>query len=148
VASNAGEQRGQGLELELEWALGSGWKLESYLALVDVELEVGGLKGEVPDVPSRLGYIGLSGTVLNDWETMLKINYVGGRERAAGDTRDELDDFTDVDLVVRRTFFGTDVSLVINNLFDEEQFEGGPAATRVDSQQAGRSGYIEISRRF
>ena len=78
------------------------------------------------------------------------MNWVGQRFRAPGDNRSRIDDYTTVDLTLRRRklFEYFDLAASVQNVFNEDAREPGSAALLNDYPLAGRFYYFEASIRF
>ena len=78
------------------------------------------------------------------------MNWVGQRFRAQGDTRSQIDDYTTVDLALRRRklFEYFDLAASVQNVFNEDAREPGSAALVNDFPLAGRFYYLEASIHF
>jgi iron complex outermembrane receptor protein len=70
--------------------------------------------------------------------------------RAANDRRPEIDDYTLVDLTLRRghLFKNLEVAASLRNLFDEEAREPSSGIISDDYSLAGRSVWVELSFRM
>ncbi len=124
---NAGSQELTGYEIELERSLGTNWQVHSSLSLQDYADE--GLPGAAP----WLLKLGLGYTIAPLTEAHLQVNAIGSRDRAAGDSRDDFDQTTRLDLTLKRRnlagIAGLDLHLGIDNLLDERLEQPSPADT-------------------
>ncbi len=75
---------------------------------------------------------------------------MGDRVRVAGDVRSEIDDYTLVDVTLRRSNFlkHLDIALSAHNLFDENAREPSDGQIPDDYPLAGRSIWLELSWRI
>ena len=87
------------------------------------------------------------------WSINAQLNMVADRNRQAGDTRSDIDDYTTLDLTLRseKLFDGVDLLISVHNVTDEEVLEPslfdpltGIVAIPSDLPQAGRSYMLEI----
>jgi iron complex outermembrane receptor protein len=92
---------------------------------------------------------------LPDWQFVPQAKWIVGRDRAAGDTRPAIEDYTWVDLTLRRKNIHDhfEVAFSIRNLFDvdarESSLGGVPAAAIPnDLPLADRSFYGEVRVNF
>lgn len=146
VAMNTGDQTGYGLEWEVEWDVTDSLTLRGNYAFQDSEDE--DTNSDVPNAPGQQFYLRADYQLLQNWRLNTQLNWVLDRERAAGDTRSSVDDYTTLDLSLRGrdVLPGIEVALTINNLTDEEIFEPSLAPGNIpgDLPQAGRSITAEI----
>lgn len=124
VAANAHTQRGKGFELEFNWKLNRSIELDANYSMQFAELDSTG--DRVSDAPGRQLYIAGNFEFLEAWNLSISANHVADRRRAFGDARSQLDDYTIVDMSLRRLHLlkGLDVSFSAKNLFDEDAREG------------------------
>ncbi len=124
---NVGSQELFGYEVELEQALDANCDIHASLSLQDYADE--GLTGEAPWM-LKLG-IGYALAPLTD--LYVQLNAISERERADGDTRDDFDQSTQLDIALRRRNLagvgGLDLRAGIRNLLDERLEYPAPAGT-------------------
>ena len=81
------------------------------------------------------------------WQLSGQVNYVADRQRAFGDARAEVPDYTSVDLTLRseRTKQGWDFSASIYNLLDTDIREPSKAASGItfDLPMPGRTFWLQ-----
>lgn len=151
--NNAGMQYGQGLELEASHDLRSNLKLSSHYAFQrSVDEASGQDAGYAPHhhLFGRVDWGFASGLLLSG-----QANWVGGRQRAPGDTRPTIDDYTTVDLTLRtlRHKSGWNVAVSVRNLFDADAREpslyspDNPVKVLIpdDLPLPGRSVYLQLT---
>lgn len=147
TTQNIGEQTGHGFELEAEWEISNRVSLIGNYAFQDSEDEY--LGGNAPDAPRRQLYLRNDWKLTPDWSLHTQLNYVADRQRAAGDLREAVDDYTKVDLILRKRQANTNIgmALYLLNAFDEDIREPSPppGLIRSDLPQAPRSFYGEVS---
>ena len=149
TAQNTGAQTGYGGELEAEWKALDTLKLVgnySYQKSTDDTLN-----HDAGYAPHHQVYLRANWEFLPDWQFVPQAKWIIGRDRAAGDTRPAIRDYTWVDLTLRRKNILDHVELAfsVRNLFDVDAREpsqaGVPAASIPhDLPLAGRSVYGEI----
>ena len=150
---NTEGQRGYGFELEAEWDVTNQLNLRSSFAWQLAEMKDGG--GRTPKAPGREFHFAANWEFMPLWTIDTQINWIGGRERPAGDNRNKLSNFTLVDLTLRKATRDRswEFALSAKNLFDKEYYEWGdnPATSPVqlgDYEMQGRSAYAEVSYHF
>lgn len=145
---NAKEQEGYGFEIE------SAWQVARHLHLLGnfswQRSEDGVTGAPVPFAATRQLYVSMQWDFLPDWTFTSRVNWVAGRNRAVGDPRPSLDDYSLMDASLRRKRLGTgwEVALGVRNLFDEAAYEPSSGEIPGDYPMAGRSGFLEVRRRF
>ncbi len=146
VADNTGDQTGHGLEWEFEWTVNDDLTVRGNYALQDSEDE--DTDGDAPNAPQQQLYLRADYDLTPGWSLNAQLNHVMDRERAAGDLRPEVDDYTIVDLTLvgRELLRGVDVTFSVRNLTDEDAFEPSlaPGLIPNDLPLAGRSVFAEI----
>lgn len=152
VAQNTGDQTGYGLELEFEWQLSRDTTLSGNYALQRSEDEA--TDDDAGHAPGQQIYLRADHALTDNWNVSSQLNYVMGRERVFGDTRDDIDDYATLDVTLKRSqwFGGFDVVVSVHNLTNEEVLEPSLfellpvpiAPIPGDLPQAGRSITAEI----
>ena len=151
VAQNAGDQTGYGLELEFEWQLARDTLLAGNYAWQRAEDKA--TNDDAGHAPEKQLYLNLEHNITENSSISSQLNHVMDRKRVAGDTRDDVDDYTTLDVTFKRSRWlgGFDFALTVHNLTDEEVLEPslydslqGFAAIPGDLPQAGRSFTAEI----
>ena len=146
---NRGVQQGYGVELEGSWRVSDAFTLRGNFTALratdDAERSVAG-------VPERQLYLRGEWSLAPHWALTGQLNWVGEREREAGDGRAPVDDYAVVDLVLRHDRPGEPwgVTLAVKNLFDEKPFEHAPLNAGIpgDLPLAGRGAFAELHYRF
>ena len=153
TAQNAGEQKGRGFELEMQWEPTSHIKIAGNYALQSSEDELTDSHSE--RAPRQQIHLSSIWTFAPDWELYSQLQWVLDRPRASGDSRSEIDDYRIVDLVLRKNMPKTNwaVAVAAKNIFDSQAKEpsewSNPAASIPnDLPLAGRSFYAEVEFRF
>ena len=100
-------------------------------------------------------YVRADWEFLPKWHFSPQLNWIVDRDRVARDNRPAIDDYSTVDLTLRRSDIKDhwDVAFSVRNLFDsdvrEPSLTGIPTAFIPDDlPQAGRSFYGEVRFRF
>ncbi len=157
ATDNVGEQKGEGLEVELAWNATDRLRILSNYAYQNAkDMDSGRAAGLAP---KHSIYLQSDWHLSKNWIFNTQINWIGKRERQPNDTREALDSYTHVNLVFRRTIANSpwQFKIGIYNLFDEEAYEPspGPGPTtgnlvliENDLPLAGRSFIGQISYRF
>ncbi|MEW5755701.1 MAG: TonB-dependent receptor [Pseudomonadota bacterium] len=151
-AQNAKDQDGYGLELQIDWKLSKTLNVHGGFAWQRSKDSDTG--ATVPDTPERMLRLAARWKLPSEWVLSPQLNWVADRERAAGDGRDQIDDYTLVDLTLRRAHIrkNWEFAASIRNLFDEDarepsHYETFPvplAPVPGDYPLAGRSLYVEL----
>jgi len=142
---NAGKQRGGGLELEAGWDAHRNLRLTgnySHQRSIDQATQQ-----DAGMAPHHRIYLRSDWRFAPGWLANTQLNWVGGRERAPGDTRPNVKNYTTVDLTLR-TQHNSPVNFTfsIRNLFDTDAREpsaGNPVSIPNDLPLPGRSAFIE-----
>lgn len=150
TARNNGGQKGRGFELEAEWHISPALALTGHYAFQQSEFEETG--ATVGKAPGQQLYGDFRWAFVADWEFSVIANWVGDRERDAGDPREPIDDYTWVNAVLRRKNIGNrvDLTLKIKNLLDADAFEPSPRDSGVtgDYPLEGRGVFLSASYRI
>ena len=146
--TNTEGQRAYGFEAEVEWDAANNLKLQSSFAWHLAERKDGGSR--VAKAPGREFHFGTNWEFMPLWAINAQVNWIGGRKRPAGETRDKLDNYTLVDLTLRKQTQDRswEFAASVRNLFDKQSFEWGRNATTGDYELQGRSAYAEVSYHF
>ncbi|MCP4696734.1 MAG: TonB-dependent receptor [Gammaproteobacteria bacterium] len=153
-AQNAGSRKGYGAELEAKWRINRAFSVSGNYARqksTDEESD-----HDVGNAPHHQVYVRGNWRFLPKWRFNVQANWVADRDRVAGDPRPEIDDYTTVDLTLRRKDpKNWNFAVSVRNLFDEDAREPsqGPDTTGVigipnDLPLAGRSYFAEVSYHF
>lgn len=145
-AENAGEQTGRGLELEGRWEATRSLRLTGNVSLQRaVDKDSGHDAGLAP---RRRYFAQADWRFAPRWQVGSTLNHVADRKRQPGDGRPELDDYTTVDLTLRREkiFDRTELRLTALNVFDADAREPSlaPGNNPQDLPLAGRSFFVQM----
>jgi outer membrane receptor protein involved in Fe transport len=151
TAQNTGEQIGYGLELEADWQPTRSFRLlgnYSYQRSIDEATDE-----DAGNAPHHQVYLRADWEFLPDWHFNPQLNWIIDRDRVAGDNRPDIDDYSLVDLTVRRKNIKDhwEIAFAVRNLFDSDAREPSPAMPVLipdDLPLAGRSFFGEIRFRF
>ncbi|MEE9413527.1 MAG: TonB-dependent receptor [Methylococcales bacterium] len=149
TVQNASNQQGYGLELEWDWKIIDQLGISGNYAWQHSKNEQ--TNKRVAGVPQHQIYFALNWNFLPHWLLQNQVNWVGGRSRAAGDNRSDLDDYALVDLTLQRKnlFKHLNISASVRNVFDNRDArELGGAGLIDDIPLNGRSYYLEMSVHF
>ena len=154
TASNSGQQSGKGLEFEAEWDATNNLTLSGNFAWQDAEDDIS--DADVPNAPQQQLYLTAAWQLSDQLIFSGVANYVAGRQRAIGDTRNNIRDNKTIDLVLRsrHVISGMNMSLIAKNIFDadvrEPSLSQNPAAPEIpdDYPLDGRSINISFQYHF
>jgi len=155
-AENIGSQKGSGFELEANWHVSSRLQLRSFYAFQNAE--DGATGKDVPNAPQQQFYASAHWGFLPQWFLGTQVKWIADRKRAPADIRNEISDYTMVDLTLRRHKIlpNMDLALSARNLLDEDAREPSffdpnnsqGAVIAADYPLAGRSFYGEVNFHF
>tara|TARA_B110000879_G_scaffold19638_1_gene24070 strand:- start:214 stop:1098 length:885 start_codon:yes stop_codon:yes gene_type:complete len=154
TASNSGQQSGKGLEFEAEWDATNNLTLSGNFAWQDAEDDIS--DADVPNAPQQQLYLTAAWRLSDQLIFSGVANYVAGRQRAIGDTRNNIRDNKTIDLVLRsrHVISGMNMSLIAKNIFDadvrEPSLSQNPAEPEIpdDYPLDGRSINISFQYHF
>ena len=148
TAQNARDQDGYGFEWETDWKASNNLRIRANYAWQHSEDSISG--DDIHDAPGQQFYISANWQFDPQWSLSSQLNWVGDRKRVAGDTRSEIDDYTLVNLSVRRQNIlpNLDLALSALNLFDEGAREPSNGTIPDDYPLEGRRVWLELSYRF
>lgn len=149
TAQNSGEQTGFGLELEADWKPSNIFRLLGNYAYQQSTDEATG--EDAGNAPHHQVYLRAQWEFLPNWRLNPEVNWIIDRERPPGDNRSDIDDYSVVDLTLRRSSLRDhwEIALAVRNLFDSEAREPSPTGDPValipnDLPLAGRSFFGEF----
>ncbi len=146
TANNTGKQTGHGLEMEVNWKATD--KLTVYGNYAYQSSKDKGTNSDAADSPQQQLYVRANYTLTPTWSVNSQFNHVMDRQRANGDTRSDIDDYSLVDLTIRAKEFspGYEFAISARNLFNEDTREPSlaPGAIANDLPLAGRGFFIEL----
>lgn len=149
-AINTGEQTGYGSELEADWRPTRTLRLlgnYSYQHSIDEATD-----HDAGNAPHHQVYLRADWEFLPDWHFNPQLNWIIDRDRVADDNRPDIDDYSLVDLTIRRKNIKDhwEIAFAVRNLFDSDAREPSPNPLLIpnDLPLAGRSFFGEIRFRF
>ncbi len=148
TAQNSIDQKASGFELEVQWQATGSLRLFGSTAFQNAEDE--DTNNKVADAPRKQLHLGGNWRMNQLWSGQLDAFRIMDRPRAAGDARDEVDDYTWVNLAINGTtiYKSLDFQLAVRNLFDTDAREPGPASIPDDYPLEGRSYFVGLSKKF
>ncbi len=117
---NGGKQRGHGGELEIAWTTADNLQLSGHYAYQkNIDERTGHDAGYAPH---HLLHVRADWRFAPGWQLGAQVNHVADRERAKGDSRPQLADYTATDLTLRsdRNKRGWDFAFSVYNLFNAD----------------------------
>ena len=151
-AQNVGRQEGSGFELEIQWSVTYTLDILANYAYQKSRDKTN--SSDTPDSPQQQAYIKTNWRFLPGWNLNVQATHIMQRARAYNDNRAEIDDYTLVDLAIRKTDIADhwDITLRISNVFDSNVYEPSPSEVSFfvpdDYPMAGRSYYATAKYRF
>ncbi|MBL4708402.1 MAG: TonB-dependent receptor, partial [Flavobacteriales bacterium] len=123
TAQNVGEQEADGLEIEVNWNITEQLSILTNYSWQDSEDQNTG--SNAANAPEQQFYIRGFAQLPNDFDVTVQLNNVMDRNRAFGDSRSDIDDYTIVDMTIRKKFYGEqlELSVLAKNIFDEDARE-------------------------
>ena len=150
TAQNSGRQTGYGLEWETNWNITKTLHFNGNYAFqrsTDEDTD-----SDAANAPHHQLYARIDWHFFQDWLFNTQINYIADREREDGDSRDDIDDYTLVDLTLRygRKKGHWEAAVSARNVFDQDAREPSQAPGFIlnDIPLPGRSYFGEIRYRF
>lgn len=117
TAENIGKKSGYGLEAEINWDITNSISFLTNYSWIKGKDETHGEDGW--DFPQQQFYISALWKINSNWGSHIQLNHVMDRDRHFNDTRDPIDDYTQVDLVTSYTINFFTLKAKIKNLFDD-----------------------------
>ena len=150
TANNTGEQTGHGVELEVKWKATKHLSINGNYAYQSSEDEA--TNSDAADAPQQQLYIRANYALTPVWSINSQLNHVMDRQRAAGDLRSDIDDYSIVDITLRAREIAPNIELAVSarNVFDEDAFEPSlaPGLIPNDLPLAGRGFFVELRTSF
>jgi iron complex outermembrane receptor protein len=147
-ARNVGRQKGQGFEFETVWTPTPTFLVRGNIACQwskDQDTDQ-----TVPNAPRYQAYLNSHWEFAPDWSIDAQLFWIADRERAMGDNREAIDDYTWVNLTLRRKHLWKqwDAALAVRNVFDEDAREPSVPAISNDYPLESRSLWAELRYHF
>ena len=155
TAQNIGNQTGYGFEIEAKLALSKNVSLLSNYAFQRSKDK--NADHDAGNAPHHQIYFRTDWQFLPFWNINTQVNWVAERQRVSGDTRPNIDNYTTLDLNLRRRNLNKhwDFAIGVRNLFDEDAREPslGPDTNGIisipnDLPLAGRNYFMELQYKF
>jgi len=146
TAQNTSGQNGFGLEWEMKWNISRDLDLLANYAYQESEDRL--TSSKIGIAPQQQIYIRSNWRFYALWSVNAQANHIHNRAREAGDTRVATDNYTTVDLTLRRSTNnkGIEYAISVRNLLDSDAFEPSPSPGLIpnDLPLAGRSAFAEM----
>lgn len=144
VATNGGEQRGNGFEAQLDWHVSEIICLKANYSklLSDTDEDT-----NISSVPGRMANLGLF-VRPSYFNWFIGAKWVADRERSSDDSRPPIDDYLWINTRLESTWHNFTVGLTIDNLFDEDAREPSNGFVANDYPLHGRMGLVDIRYNF
>ncbi|MCP4699998.1 MAG: TonB-dependent receptor [Gammaproteobacteria bacterium] len=149
VMENFGEQNGRGMEFEAKWQPGRNFNITGNFAVMRVMDKDS--DSELSGVARHQAYLRAEWRFLPHWHFNSQVNFIGKRKRWGDeDGRPSLDDYTTLDLVLRRKEIikRWEFAVSVRNLFNADVREPEGPSIPSDLPQAKRNYYAELLYRF
>lgn len=148
TAQNARNQDGYGFEWEASWKASRSLRLNANFSWQ--RSEDSDTKQRTHDAPGKQFYLNAHWLVSPQWLVNTQLNWVGSRKRAQGDLRENIDDYSLVNIAIRRKDIAPQLDLTVSvfNLFDEDAREPSNGTIPDDYPMEGRSIRMELQYRF
>ncbi len=141
---------GKGFETELRWKVSSRSSLLANYSLTQTEDDYG---RAVANVANQLFFVRWDWMVQPNWYLDTTLQWVGDRERVEIDSRDPIDDYSVVNLTLRRKVVHDDrwnFAVGVRNVFDTDAREPTTMGSGItyDLPLAGRNWFTEVRYAF
>jgi len=145
VSQNINSVKGKGIELEVNWKINKQWSIignYAYQRTINDETNK-----QQPFIPKQQFYLDARWAFMPEWLLSTQLNWVGDRQREEGDSRKDIEDYTVVNLSLRRKNIAKhwEIAASIKNLFDEDIREPSNGSIPDDYPMSERSAFIELS---
>ncbi len=142
---NTGEQTGNGGEFEIIWDATKSLRISgNYAYQKNVDKAT---KHDAGYAPHHMIYSRADWRFMPGWQVNGQVNYVADRNRAWGDTRAQIPDYTTVDLTLRtgQPKLGWEIAASVRNLFDADVREPSQTGSGLtyDLPMAGRTFWLQ-----
>lgn len=142
---NVGTHTIKGVELEAWWQASERVRVSGNYTVRDP----GDSTYQSYDQPRRQAYARVDWTFLPGWSMNLQTNWIGERERVAGDPRPALEGYAITDATLRFSAMKKwELAASVRNLFDSDAREATSSRLSGDLPLPGRSAYVEARYRF
>lgn len=144
VATNAGKQEGQGLELQMTWRAGRQFSLNWNYSYLDSKTDG---RTDISAVPRQMSNLGIFYRP-DTWNWYLGAKWVADRERGPGDMRPAVEDYWWLDSHLQTRVQNWTLSASVKNLLDEDAREPSSSAIPKDFPLQGRQWLVGLSYTF
>jgi outer membrane receptor for ferrienterochelin and colicins len=144
VATNAGKQEGQGVELQMTWRTGRQFSFNWNYSYLDSKTDG---RTDISAVPRQMSNLGLFYRP-EKWHWYLGAKWVADRERAPGDNRPPVQDYWWFDSHWQTQVQHWTFSATVKNLLDEDAREPSSIAILNDFPLQGRQWLLGVSYLF
>lgn len=147
-AHNARDQNGRGGELEVHWKPSTRLHLSGSYSLQDAE--DARTKVDIADAPGQQFKLNANWEWAHNWSINGQVYWVADRERALGDPRADIDDYTLLHLTLHRKnlFPGVDLSLAVRNAANADAREPSSVAIPDDYPLESRRVWLGLAYKF
>jgi len=122
VAANSKDLEGEGFELEIDWAINSNLRLISNYANQSTKNKSTGIQESF--IPEQQLYADLRWNVTQQWLVSSQVNWIADRKRVEGDLREDISDYTLLDLSLRyKSNDNWEAAISSKNLLDNDALE-------------------------
>jgi iron complex outermembrane receptor protein len=148
TAQNARTQDGKGFEWEVNWKPLPKLRLSSSYSMQQSKDRK--TKTDVPDAPGDQVKLNANWEFYSNWFLNSQVEWVGDRNRAAGDARKPVDDYTLVNFTLRRNNIvpDLDIAFAVQNAMDADAREPSSGVIAEDYPLESRSAWIELTYSF
>lgn len=148
TAQNIRDQDGDGFEWEFNWKPVP--QLHFSGSYAQQNARDAHTKERVPDAPGQQFKADVNWEFKPEWSVHGQVNWVGGRQRQALDARPVIDDYTLLNLTLRRLNVLPDLnlSLALRNLANEKAYEPSSGEIADDYPLESRSIWLELTYQF
>lgn len=148
TAQNARDIDGKGFEWEFNWNPAPRWRVSGNYSWQDAQDNDTSMA--VADAPGQQFMLTANWEFRPDWSLNSQVNWVGDRQRASGDIRPDIADYTLIGATLRRQnlFPNLDVSVAVRNMTDEDAREPSNGLIAEDYPLESRSAWLELKYLF
>ncbi len=148
TAQNYINQKGHGFEFELEWEAMTSLTLSGNFALQDSENKNTG--AVVADAPGMQLYLNAYWNFMPEWYLNAQYFWIGDRERAQGDSREDIKDNHVTNMILKRKNVTQHIDLAfsVSNIFNEDVREPISSDIPNDIPMESRAMYAELIYHF
>jgi len=144
-ADNIRDQDGEGFEWEVNWKPASQFYLSANYSKQNARDRK--LRTAIPDAPGQQFKANLNWLFAPEWSLNSQLNWIANRERAQGDIRPAIADYTLVNVTLHRknVVRDLDLSLAVRNATNSDAREPSSSTIPDDYPMEGRSLWLGLS---